>query len=240
MRERCGFCAGVNKIAARAINKVLPSKQRGFLMDPFRLERRTNLPSGSMLFSAWANTMGASPTANPGYNPAATSEPTWGTRFGNTINLGTFGYGRPSASAANKIIEYFNKKDLLYIHANCGCWGNDRADCTVEFQNAAGVTKFSFRTLHHPSGTYSGAMRYGGSSATIDPGGSGYTWIYGWFSFTDTRVTYTRDPAVTSNYVNSFTYDCDMSDVVQIKVSGVYAYGSYGGVCTATVLFYVK
>lgn len=195
--------------------------------------------SGAYLISAYAGVVNAS------FDPTATSQSTWSTLFGPTISVGLFSYdggtgARDTGVASTKTIPYFSLSDTYTLIANNGAWSGDLCNSSIEFMTAAGVVKAAIQTT--AGATYQSRMVYGVDLLHLSVSGAtgAYSQTDGILSFTSSMLTFTHNPAVSSNYNNSFSFACDLSAITQIRVSTLRAKSGYTGGASAQVNYKIN
>jgi hypothetical protein len=127
-----------------------------------------------------------------------------------------------------------------FIGSN-GCWMGDTSNVDMEFQTAAGTTIAAVRVICN-EGNFRNGLYYGPSLASLtktgqtgsDPKTGGIlTSTATQLIFTNTRVA---SGVAGSGYNNSWTFDCDMTQVRRIRFTNVSVDSNWtGGVCSAVV-----
>lgn len=209
----------------------------------------SNILQSGFIFSSLAGTIDQ---ANPAWNPAETSEPTYQERFGNIIDFGldsgaswahTYNpSGSATASAPNNTFEFFDINRTYRFAARNASWLNDKCDGNIEFLDESNNVIFAMRTQDelNSSKQYQHRFLYGanlGSLARPTPIGPYPQTNYA-LSFTPTQVTGTN--LSPTNAHSSFAFNCDAASITKIRLSGQNCVSTYTSGAGATAWFLLQ
>lgn len=165
-------------------------------------------------------------TAQPALNVSDTAQPTWNANFGGTSTLGLFNLTRATGQAdtdiVSKVINYFSVNHVWSISANNNYYFGDICSMDMEFLTSTNVVKAALRIV--PSVPFKHNLQYGLTLSSMINATILNDWNHletnGKLSFTNSELKYVRNPAITANINDSFTFACDLSQVTKIRVSG--------------------
>lgn len=183
---------------------------------------------------------GSNAVGNTAYNPGATGDANWADNYGELGDhvavdyvVGAAGQGADT-NVLSTITFPLNYEHTFHIEAMNSTWSNDLADLSLEFLNASNAVVAAIRTT--TTDNYGNYLQYGASLASLaNTGGAGYRQTNGNLTFSATQMIYTKWNS--SNYNDSFAFNCAANTITQVRVSGVRAKSTYTGSGSAYVLF---
>lgn len=195
----------------------------------------------------------SNPTSGTGNDPNDTVAATYASRFGNILPyqpaLPMWGYCDTNGCSLTRTEGIFNHFRIgwnMSIVGDNGCWMGDTSDFDLEFQTAAGSTIAAIRVICN-EGNFRNGMYYGPNLSTLtktgqtgsDPKTGGIlTSTATQLIFTNTRVA-SATPG--SGFNNSWTFNCNMTQVRRLRVTNISVDSNWtGGVCAAQVLLQIN
>lgn len=183
---------------------------------------------------------GSNAVANVAFNPGATGDANWADNYGELgdhvsvdYQVGASGQGADT-NVLTTITFPLNYEHTFHLEALNSTWTNDLADMSLEFLNASNAVVAALRTT--TTNNYGNYLQYGASLAGLsNAGGAGYRQTNGDLTFSSTQMVYTK--LNSSNYNDSFAFNCAANTITQVRVSGVRAKSTYTGSGSAYVLF---
>ena len=217
------------------IKSALRSRQRGFLLNPFRFGAGggTGTPQQGYILSAVAG------TGSPQYDSTNTSSPNWAADFGQTIGIGLFAsrMANPGDTGVlpSKTINQFSVYDELRINCLNGSWNPDYADMDMEFLRADGSVVAAIRSRYR--GPYALSMFYGGSLSSLTEASyaGSYPAINGTLKFTATGMQWVPAADAIDNNHSAWGFAAAFNEVTAVRFSQVRALSNYGDVASAFV-----
>ena len=192
----------------------------------------SNLPTSGFIFTAFSRNRDEPP--NGDRDPDDTSNPNWQEYFGDmlpfqpTPDMWDIQFGQSvTATFPDSVFNYFSKDWTLQLNARNGCWYNDRCWAKIEFLDVNDNTIAAIET-RSGGNNFRHLLSYGPNLSNLT--NTGQTGAYpntdGNLTFTDTQIIYTNTRS--TNYNNSFTFNCDVNAITKLRISGVDARTNYG------------
>lgn len=200
------------------------SRQRGFLLNPFRFGGGgPAIPSGYIASAAAG--MGSAAAQR---SSIRTDLPTWEANFGGTISEGLFAsaltVGGNTGAVGPKTLTNFSMAKTWRIQGVNNYYINDLVTLRAEFLNASGAVVAAFEIARPANFTQS--MGYGASlsSLTLAPTAGSSPQVNGTLSFDAAGMYFT--PISTSSGVQAWSRAGDFASVTAVRFSNLRAYSS--------------